>query len=290
VTVAGTLVGMDVRVHHDPSEYWALARPLFAADPMRHTHGLSVVRRLVEAPDPSEAPPMLLSVWDGSELAGAVFRTAPWPMGVSALPGAADQAVASTLLEVDPELSAVSGPREAAERFAGVWSARTGVTVKEVMALRLYRLGELEKPVVRGTARLGTEDDVPLMAGWRSAFEIEAVGRERQPGRAESDTRRSLALGNGMVLWEVDGGVVSFAAVGAPIDGMSRIGPVYTPPEHRGRGYGSAVTAAASQWALDAGAEFVILFTDLANPVSNSIYQRIGYRPVYDQTDLEFGK
>jgi predicted GNAT family acetyltransferase len=281
---------MDVRVHHDPSEYWALVRPLFAADPMRHTHGLSVIRRLVEAPDPGDEPPLLLSIWDRSELAGAVFRTAPWPVGVSALPGAADQAAASTLLEVDPELPAVSGPREAAERFAGVWSALTGVTVKEVMALRLYRLGELAKPAVRGTARLGTQDDVSLMAGWRSAFEIEAVGRERQPGRAESDVRRSLALGNGMVLWEVDGHVVSYAAVGAPIDGMSRIGPVYTPPEYRGHGYGSAVTAAASQWALDAGAEHVILFTDLANPVSNSIYQRIGYRRVYDQTELEFGK
>jgi predicted GNAT family acetyltransferase len=281
---------VDVRVHHDPSEYWALVRPLFAADPMRHTHGLSVVRRLVEAADPDDEPPVLLSIWDGSELAGAVFRTAPWPVGVSALPGAADQVAASTLLEVDPELPAVSGPRETAERFAGVWSALTGMTVKEVMALRLYRLGELAKPVVRGTARLATDDDVPLMAGWRSAFEIEAVGRERQPGRAESDTRRSLALGNGMVLWDVDGSVVSYAAVGAPIDGMSRIGPVYTPPEHRGHGYGSAVTAAASQWALDAGAEHVILFTDLANPVSNSIYQRIGYRPVYDQTELEFAK
>jgi predicted GNAT family acetyltransferase len=65
---------------------------------------------------------------------------------------------------------------------------------------------------------------------------------------------------------------------------------VYTPPECRGKGYGSAVTAAASQWALDAGAENVLLFTDLANPTSNSIYQRIGYRPVYDSTELAFHK
>lgn len=281
---------MDVRVHHDPAEYWALVRPLFAADPMRHTHGLTAIRRLVEAPGPDDEPPVLLTAWEGSELAGTVFRTVPWPMGVSALPGAADQAVAAALLDVDPELPAVSGPRETAERFAGVWSALTGVTVKEVMALRLYRLGELAKPVVRGAARLGTQDDVPLMAAWRSAFEIEAVGRERQPGRAESEVRRSLALGSGMVLWEAGGSVVSMAAVGAPIDGMSRVGPVYTPPEHRGHGYGSAVTAVASQWAVDAGAEHVILFTDLANPVSNSIYQRIGYRPVYDQTDLEFAQ
>jgi predicted GNAT family acetyltransferase len=129
-----------------------------------------------------------------------------------------------------------------------------------------------------------------LMAGFRTDFQIEAIGHERVPGIALTDVRRSLALGNGHILWEVDGRVVSYAAVGKPINGMSRVGPVYTPPEDRGHGYGSAVTAAVTQWALDAGAENVVLFTDLANPVSNSIYQRIGYRPVYDSTELEFRK
>jgi predicted GNAT family acetyltransferase len=97
-------------------------------------------------------------------------------------------------------------------------------------------------------------------------------------------------MGNASFLWEVGGEVVSYAVAGAPADGMSRVGPVYTPPAHRGKGYGSAVTAAASQWAVDAGAENVLLFTDLANPTSNSIYQAIGYRPVYDATELEFHK
>jgi predicted GNAT family acetyltransferase len=69
---------------------------------------------------------------------------------------------------------------------------------------------------------------------------------------------------------------------------MSRIGPVYTPPERRGHGYGSAVTAAASRWALDKRANHVLLFTDLANPVSNSIYQQIGYIPVADALDVRF--
>ena len=69
---------------------------------------------------------------------------------------------------------------------------------------------------------------------------------------------------------------------------MSRVAPVYTPPEHRANGYGSAVTAAVSQHVMNAGATSVVLFTDLANPTSNSIYQKIGYRPVYDSTELEF--
>jgi predicted GNAT family acetyltransferase len=281
---------MEVRVHHDVPEYWALARPLFAADPMRHTHGLTVVRRLVEVPDPDDPPPTLLSIWADARLSGAAFRAAPWPLGVSAVPREAFEDTAAALLEVEPELPSVSGPRDSAEPFAETWSKLTGTTVREVLALRLFRLGTLTPPAVPGRVRLATEADVPLMAGWQTDFQIEAIGEEREPGQSESNVRRQLAQGNGSLLWMLGGRPVSYAHVWAPTDGMSRVGPVYTPPELRGHGYGSAVTAAASQWALDAGAKYVILFTDLANPISNRIYQRIGYRPVYDQAELEFDK
>ena len=69
---------------------------------------------------------------------------------------------------------------------------------------------------------------------------------------------------------------------------MVRVLAVYTPPEHRGRGYGGAVTAAVTQAALDAGADDVVLFTDLANPTSNALYQRLGYRPIEDRAVVEF--
>ncbi|WP_256862965.1 GNAT family N-acetyltransferase [Microbispora sp. GKU 823] len=91
-----------------------------------------------------------------------------------------------------------------------------------------------------------------------------------------------------LVLWEDDDRPVSVAGVSAPIAGMSRIGPVYTPPGLRGRGYGSAVTHAASRKALDDGATEVLLFTDLSNPTSNSIYQRLGYRPIADYATIHF--
>ena len=83
-------------------------------------------------------------------------------------------------------------------------------------------------------------------------------------------------------LWETDGRVVSLAVAGARTPNGRRIGPVYTPPGDRGRGYAGALTAAASQDQLDQGARFCVLLTDLANPTSNSIYRRIGYEPVSD--------
>jgi predicted GNAT family acetyltransferase len=110
----------------------------------------------------------------------------------------------------------------------------------------------------------------------------------RDPAGAHESWLRSLAAGDGNVLWEVGGAPVAWACARSPVVGMSRIGPVYTPPERRGRGYGSAVTAAASVWARGSGAREVVLFTDLSNPVSNSIYQRIGYRAVSDAVDVAF--
>lgn len=71
---------------------------------------------------------------------------------------------------------------------------------------------------------------------------------------------------------------------------MVRVGPVYTPPRWRGHGYASAVTAEVSRGALVAGAEEVLLYTDLANPVSNSVYKRIGYREVEDRIVLSFAQ
>jgi GNAT superfamily N-acetyltransferase len=72
---------------------------------------------------------------------------------------------------------------------------------------------------------------------------------------------------------------------------MVRIGPVCTPPPLRGRGYAGGATAAVSQAALDTGATQVVLYTDLANPTSNALYERLGYRPVENRIvlSLELG-
>jgi predicted GNAT family acetyltransferase len=67
-----------------------------------------------------------------------------------------------------------------------------------------------------------------------------------------------------------------------------RIGPVYTPPDYRGRGYASACTAALSQQMLYAGYQYCFLYTDLSNPTSNRIYQNIGYELVCDIDSYRF--
>ena len=92
----------------------------------------------------------------------------------------------------------------------------------------------------------------------------------------------------GLTVWEAGGARVSMAGVTRSVVGMVRVGSVYTPRALRGRGYAGAVTVAVSQVARDAGVREVVLFTDLANPTSNVLYQRLGYRPVEDRVTLSF--
>jgi predicted GNAT family acetyltransferase len=112
---------------------------------------------------------------------------------------------------------------------------------------------------------------------------VDDMGDEDQ----EAAVRDRVGYG-GLTVWEAGGAPVALAGVTRLVVGMVRVGPVYTPPDLRGRGYASAVTAEVSRAALAAGAGEVLLYTDLANPVSNSIYQRIGYRDVEDRVVLSF--
>jgi GNAT superfamily N-acetyltransferase len=245
---------------------------------------LTVLDAMHRAGEPSA---VLLTVQEAGEVTGAALRSPGRATLVSAVPARQAAEVERVLAEADPAGEGAHGPVAEAEAFAAARVARTGCRVEPSMRTRLFALGELAPPHgVPGRARLAEPGDIPLLGAWRRAFGAEAGhDKEHDP---EGLVARSLRLGAGEMVWEVDGTPVAQACAKPVIARTSRIGPVYTPPEHRGHGYAAAVTAAASQWALDAGAERVVLFTDLANPTTNRLYPRIGYRPVHDAVELRF--
>lgn len=200
-------------------------------------------------------------------------------------------AVADHLAASGVRPSGATGIRPEVEAFVAAWTDRTGICPAGRMDQRLYRLAELKPPQdVPGDAVIAGEAEVELVADWRQAFAAESGGHQGDLPRPQlvNLVRATIAAGGPQFLWQVDGRPVSYASVTPPRAGMSRVGPVYTPPEFRGHGYGTAVTAAASRWASDQGAQHVLLFTDLANKTSNSIYRRIGYVPVADALDVTF--
>ncbi len=213
------------------------------------------------------------------------MHTPPHPLLLTALPFAVAADLATTLAGLP--LSGLNANPEAACGFSARWRALTGGHSEVRLHQRLYRLGALAwpDPVSPGDARLAGAADLPLLTSWLTAFarEVHDAGGED----LAADARDRVSYG-GALLWEAGGAPVSLAATSRQVARMTRVGPVYTPRELRGRGYASAATAAVTQRALDAGAEEVLLYTDLANPVTNSVYQRLGYQPVEDRIVLSF--
>lgn len=186
-------------------------------------------------------------------------------------------------------LPGLGARKDVAHEFARLWTARTGQRHELEMAQRIYELRKVKPPQdVSGELRAAVPGDIPLLAAWQQAFSNDAgmaVSAERSRTWAEriftSNMRR-------VWFWVADGQPVSMVGCTGPTPNGIRIGPVYTPPEQRGRGYASACTAAVSQYLLDEGRKFCFLYTDLANPTSNKIYQNIGYTAVCDADVIRF--
>ncbi len=174
-------------------------------------------------------------------------------------------------------------------QFAEMWQALTGQGYEQVRVLRIYRL-ERVQPVasVPGHMRQETEVDRPMLIPWVRAFLVETFGKHASPTDAEQLVNRRLqGWTEGLYLWDHEGPRALAGHTGPTPHGI-RVAPVYTPPEHRNRGYASACVAALSQFLLDRGYRFCSLYADLANPTSNRIYQRIGYEPVCDVVQYRF--
>ena len=161
----------------------------------------------------------------------------------------------------------------------------------------IYALEHVQPPSgVPGSARVATADDRELALRWWLAFGEEVL-HEGGPGRDRAEATLDHRLSSpsaGILLWEDAGEPVSIAGWGGPTPNGIRIGPVYTPPDLRGHGYATALSAELSQRLLDGrlfdgGRRFCFLYTDLANPTSNAIYERIGYRRVAESAEIVFG-
>jgi GNAT superfamily N-acetyltransferase len=274
--------------HPDAAAFAAVALPYLAVDPARHTITLTMLDGLLRSGAP---PAQAMTLHEGDVLVGAVLRPEGKGILVSGLPPRYAGVVAAAL--AGTQLPGAVGPVAEAEAFAEAWTA----PVQHRFDQRLFALGTLTPPVgVPGAARPATAADAALLGAWRAAFAAETgvgqSGSHPPPqvavGQSGSHPPPEVAVGPGEWLWQVDGVPVAQASARPVIAGMSRIGPVYTPPEHRRHGYGAAVTAAASRWALDVGARLVVLFTDAGNPSTNALYPRLGYRYRHDAVMLEF--
>jgi RimJ/RimL family protein N-acetyltransferase len=275
----------------DPQYYAKTALDFLRADPIGNTVALGVAVRLHASPR-EPRPGDCYGWWtDAAGEVGAAFSTqVPFAVTLSArVPEQAARTLAGAWIDSGrARPSGVFGRVEAAESIAADWAERTGggYRPKPKHAMRLFDFAEPTPPdpAPRGEHRLATMAELALLVHWDAAF-LEDCGIAPSPDQ-EPHIRARIEEGRSL-LWTVAGTPVATACFSTVAEQTSRITGVYTPPEHRRNGYAAGVTWAVTQAAQDAGARHVLLHTDLSNPTSNAIYQRLGYRPIHDVTEFE---
>jgi predicted GNAT family acetyltransferase len=276
--------------HPDATSFLERTREFLLEREAEHNLILGLAGRLRTEPRLYGEDPYFASVSNGERVFAVTMRTPPHNLILSLIDDdAALEPIAEDAQAVFGSLPGVVGPKEPVARFAQIWEERTGASARIGIQQRVYRASESKPPEgVSGSMRAYDDGDRDLMIAWMDAFVAEALP-QAPPEDSEHWLRRTLAgPDSGIMLWLDGNRPVSFSGHGGLTPNGIRVGPVYTPPELRRRGYASALVAEQTQMLLDRGRKFCFLYTDLANPTSNSIYQRIGYRPVGDADQWTF--
>ena len=268
----------------DVAAWLRRAEPLLFADEARHNLILGLASTLRD--HPGRYPEF--SLWlveEAGAVVGAALRTPPHNLVLAA---GSDEAIDALALAIDSPLPGVVGAVPEVDRFVAASGARAEPRVRQ----GIYALSAVVPPSrpAPGGPRAASARDRPLLLEWWRAFAVEALDEDEpsEEAIARSVEHRLTARDGGIELWEDEGRPVSLVAFGSPTPTGIRIGPVFTPPELRGRGYATSLTAHVSGTQLAAGRAFCFLYTNLANPTSNKVYAEIGYERVCDSVEYAF--
>jgi predicted GNAT family acetyltransferase len=278
---------MQFHTFSSAQEFLHLVQPALEADESANGLMYGLALRIRDQPERFEPPIFLSAVSAAGSLRAAALMTPPHNLVVLSVdPSAQAEAfalIARRLLADGWSVPGVVGPNQPALAFAQAWRELTGRAYTLAMHERVYKLSQVvPPPQPPGFMRPALEADCELVAQWLEDFRLEAVPADPPvtPEKRLANARVRIAE-RSFYLWQ-DGVPVALAGWTRPTPHGCSVGPVYTPREYRRQGYAGVLTAALSQFLLDQGKQFTSLFTDLSNPTSNSIYQKIGYQPVCD--------
>lgn len=223
-----------------------------------------------------------------TSIEGAFLMTPPHKMIVSSPASERSmQLVIDKVASTSIPISGVNGPSTISEQFADFWTSTTGQDVKLSTNLFCYKLSSVQ-PITfsSGSTRLATQNDFELLVRWSHQFDIDAGVHQREDSLIRNVVKNGIEEGH-YYLW-VDEQPVSLVRTSGTTPSGIRISSVYTPLEHRGRGYASSLVAQVSELQLAGGKRFCFLFTDATNLTSNKIYQCIGYEKVCGFQEYSF--
>lgn len=275
---------LQLTVYEDARRFATEADAFLRAEEAANSMIAVPAARMASKPNDDDTGCYMAIVRDGIAVVAAAFHGASGGILLTAAPDDAIALFAADLAARDRRPKGVVGPLGACEAFARAWRERTQQVYASRYHLRHFELMSPPAPA-RAAGRLRPPDagESTLLAQWQLAFIDElALPDDRERALRNLDQRVARGL---VRVWD-HAGAAAFAGFGEALD-IARIAPVYTPPELRGRGYASAMVSELARELFVAGKRAIFLTTDVANPTSNSIYQRIGFSPVADHYHFE---
>lgn len=235
---------------------------------------------------------VMATVSDANGIQLTALMTPPHNLTLYATDNRIDPEAIHCLVEglKDDDIPGVTTEKSLAEYFAKAYTARKGLTFGVIMNQRIYELTAVNPDVDQvGTIRLLDEKDMHFFPYWLEAFHAAKVyGKTEMSIPHDENLYRYRLSSRKLYVLEVDGIPFSMAGYTRELPTAIGIAFVYTPPYFRRKGYATSCVAQLSQMALDRGYAKCVLYTDLLNPTSNSIYQKIGYEAVCDSLMLKF--
>jgi GNAT superfamily N-acetyltransferase len=273
-------MSIKVALTDDPAHVLTQANLFLASQPVLHNVILTLLHERVAYREPGR----YWVAMDGATAAGVVSQS---PLTLAANLTLMEPEVIAVMVDAISNSGAafpgVNGEAATAARFAGQWTERHKSAAVPFQHQRIYEVREVrEQNAARGHLRKAVPGDRDLLVDWMRAYQADIGERASDPERVV-DRRLPAGL---FWIWD-DGGPGSMAAHSAPVEGVVRVRDVYTPPERRNRGYAGACVSNLSRHIRDGGYR-CILYTDLNNPVPNSIYRRIGYSGVAEALRYRF--
>lgn len=232
--------------------------------------------------------PFLLTIESGDEVVGAALMTPPFKLLVTRMAPEALRELARYLHDCGAPVPAVLGPDGISEEFARYWTGLHGGSFRKGRSQGVYAIERVIPPArpADGSFRRAREDELETLIEWAEGFTRDI--RSDDPVSDSEKLARGFLAERRIFVWEDGGKAVSVAGFGRETADGASVTFVYTPPENRNRGYASSCVAALTQFLFDAGKEICFLYTDLSNPVSNSVYMNIGYKKICDAHDYRF--
>jgi GNAT superfamily N-acetyltransferase len=278
--VPSLAMATTVRGTDDPKHVLDAAGGFLAKAPVLHNVILTLLHARIAHPEPGR----YWIVETNRRVVGVVFRSPQHYIAtITPMPSEAVTAAVEAIAGEGVLLPGVSGEATTTARFAGHWTERTQCGAIPTQGQRIYEVEAVLTPrPAPGKVRAVTPDDLDLAVAWVRAFQRDIGETSRDDGDIVA---QRLEAGH-LWIWD-DDEPVALAGVFEAVEGVARIGPVYTPPDRRGRGYASALVGEVSDAVLTRG-QRCILYTDLENPTSNSIYRALGYRAVAEALKYRF--